>query len=70
MPSLSRGRTTIPLGDPASNRLVPDADPATLSAVLIREIDPPKEDEAIEWYLLTSLPVRSVSDEEQVLDNT
>jgi len=50
--------------------LVPDADPATLSAVLIREIDPPKEDEAIEWYLLTSLPVRSVSDEEQVLDNT
>ena len=40
----------------------------TLSAVHIREISPPQGEEAIEWYLLTSLPVWSVSDAEQVLE--
>ena len=51
-----------------ATRLVPDADPVTLSAVHIREISPPQGEEAIEWYLLTSLQVWSVSDAEQVLE--
>ena len=34
----------------------------------IREISPPQGEEAIEWYLLTSLPVWSVNDAEQVLE--
>jgi len=51
-----------------ATRVVPDADPVTLSAVHIREISPPQGEEAIEWYLLTSLPVWSVSDAEQVLE--
>jgi len=34
--------------------------PVTLHAVLVREIDPPAEDEPVEWLLLTTLPIDSV----------
>ncbi|MDE2833493.1 MAG: IS4 family transposase [Bacteroidota bacterium] len=44
------------------------ADPVTLSAVHIKEIDPPPGKQAIEWYLLTSLKVQSVSDAKQVIE--
>lgn len=33
---------------------------ATVNVVLVREVDPPQDDEPVEWLLLTSLPVDDV----------
>lgn len=34
--------------------------PVTVNAVLVREVNPPKSEEPVEWLLLTSLPVDNV----------
>jgi len=39
----------------------------TLSAVLVREVDPPKDDEPVEWLLLTSLPIDDLEQVRQVI---
>lgn len=41
--------------------------PVTVNVVLVREVDPPKDDEPVEWLLLTSLPVDSVEQVRQVI---
>lgn len=33
--------------------------PVTINVVAVREVKPPKDEEAVEWLLLTSLPVKS-----------
>jgi Transposase DNA-binding/Transposase Tn5 dimerisation domain len=39
----------------------------TINAVLVREIDPPKDDEPVEWLLLTSLPVDDLQQVRRVI---
>jgi AcrR family transcriptional regulator len=39
----------------------------TVNAVLVREVDPPENDEPVEWLLLTSLPVEAVEQVRQVI---
>lgn len=39
-----------------------------LNAVLVREVDPPEGETAVEWLLLTSLPVRSAEQVRQVVE--
>jgi hypothetical protein len=39
----------------------------TVNVVLVREVNPPKDDEPVEWLLLTSLPVDEVEQVRQVL---
>ena len=39
----------------------------TVNMVLVRELDPPKDDEPVEWLLLTSLPVDGVEQVRQVI---
>jgi len=39
----------------------------TVNAVLVRELDPPANDEPVEWLLLTSLPVGEVEQVRQVI---
>jgi hypothetical protein len=39
----------------------------TVNVVLVREMDPPKNDEPVEWLLLTSLPVNEIDDVRQVI---
>lgn len=34
--------------------------PVTVNAVLVREIDPPANDEPVEWLLLTTLPIETI----------
>ena len=57
------GPVTLP-----ATRLAPDADPVTLYGVHVKETAPPEGEKAIEWYLLTSLEVKTVTAAEQVLD--
>ena len=39
----------------------------TVNVVLVREVNPPEDDEAVEWLLLTSLPVDDVEHVRQVI---
>ncbi len=39
----------------------------TVNVVLVREVDPPDNDEAVEWLLLTSLPVEEMEHVRQVI---
>lgn len=39
----------------------------TVNAVLVREVDPPKDDEPVEWLLLTSSPVDDAEQVRQVI---
>jgi Transposase DNA-binding/Transposase Tn5 dimerisation domain len=39
----------------------------TVNVVLVREVDPPKDDEPVEWLLLTSLPVDDVEQVRRVV---
>ncbi len=48
--------------------LPPGLKPITLSAVLLREMSPPKGEKAIEWLLLTSLPVPDFSAALTIID--
>ena len=48
--------------------LVPGADPVTLSAVHVKETAPPPGEEAAEWYLLTSLKVKTAEEAEQIME--
>jgi hypothetical protein len=41
--------------------------PVTVNVVLVREVDPPQDDEPVEWLLLTSLPVDSVEQVQRVI---
>jgi len=41
--------------------------PVSLNVVLVREIDPPTDDVAVEWILLTSLPIDDVEQVRQVI---
>jgi len=41
--------------------------PVTVNAVLVSEVDPPEDDAAVEWLLLTSLPVDEVEQVRQVI---
>lgn len=41
--------------------------PVSVNVVLVREVDPPKGDEPVEWLLLTSLPVDSMEQVRQVI---
>jgi hypothetical protein len=41
--------------------------PVTLNAVLVREINPPKGEEPVEWILLTSLPIDDVEQVQRVV---
>jgi len=41
--------------------------PVTVNVVLVREVDPPQDEEPVEWLLLTSLPVDSVEQVRQVI---
>jgi hypothetical protein len=41
--------------------------PVTVNAVLVQEIDPPRDAEPVEWLLITSLPIKSREDIEQVI---
>jgi len=47
-----------------ANRQLPAV---TVNVVLVREEDPPKDDEPVEWLLLTSLPVEDVEQVGQVI---
>jgi hypothetical protein len=50
--------TTVTLQPPRRpDRRLP---PVTVNVVLVREIDPPADDEPVEWLLLTTLPVATV----------
>jgi Transposase Tn5 dimerisation domain/Transposase DNA-binding len=49
-------RVTLRAPERASGQL-PDV---TVSAVLVREVDPPADDVAVEWLLLTSLPIDTI----------
>jgi len=48
--------------------LPPDLKPITLSAVLVREMRPPPGEKAIEWLLLTTLPVSDFSAALPIID--
>jgi hypothetical protein len=39
----------------------------TVNVVLVREVDPPADDEPVEWLLLTSLPVEDIEQVRQVI---
>jgi hypothetical protein len=39
----------------------------TVNAVLVREVDPPEDDEPVEWLLLTCLPVDAIESVRQVI---
>ncbi len=39
----------------------------TVNVVLVREVDPPENDEPVEWLLLTSLPVDEIEHVRQVI---
>jgi len=41
--------------------------PVTVNAVLVGEVDPPEDDVAVEWLLLTSLPVGEIEHVRQVI---
>jgi hypothetical protein len=41
--------------------------PVTVNAVLVREVDPPQNDEPVEWLLLTSLPIENIEQVRQVI---
>ena len=41
--------------------------PVTVNAVLVSEVDPPEDDAAVEWLLLTSLPVDEIEHVRQVI---
>ena len=41
--------------------------PVTVNVVLVREIDPPEDDTAVEWILVTTLPVGDVEQVRQVI---
>jgi hypothetical protein len=41
--------------------------PLTINAVLVREINPPPEEEPIEWLLLTSLPIDTIEAVRQIV---
>lgn len=41
--------------------------PVTVNAVLVSEVDPPEDDAAVEWLLLTSLPVDEIENVRQVI---
>lgn len=39
----------------------------TVNVVLVREVDPPRDDEPVEWLLLTSLPIEGMEQVRQVI---
>ena len=41
--------------------------PVTVNAVLVSEVNPPPDDEPVEWLLLTSLPIGSVEQVRQII---
>lgn len=42
--------------------------PVTVNVVLVREPNPPADEESVEWMLLTSLPIKSVEEVRQVIE--
>jgi len=52
---------TVTLRPPVSGTHDPDLEPVTLTALELREIDPPRQ-EPVHWRLLTDLPTNSVAD--------
>ena len=59
----------VALNDP--RRSSTDRKPAgiTVNAVLVSEVDPPEGVQAVEWLLLTSLPIRSRKQIEAIIDH-
>ncbi len=56
---------TVTLRPPARpDRTLP---PVTANAVLVREVNPPQEEEPVEWVLLTSLPVDDAEQVRQII---
>jgi transposase-like protein/transposase Tn5 family protein/DDE family transposase len=41
--------------------------PVTVNVVLVREIDPPADDEPVEWLLLTTLPIETAEQVRQIV---
>src|SRR5207302_1718344 len=41
--------------------------PVTVNVVLVREIDPPTDDEPVEWLLLTTLPIETVEQVREIV---
>jgi Transposase DNA-binding/Transposase Tn5 dimerisation domain len=41
--------------------------PATVNVVLVREIDPPTDDEPVEWLLLTTLPIANAEQVREIV---
>ena len=54
--------TTVTIEPPQNRAKKEQLVPITLQAILVREIDPPPEVEAIEWLLLTTLEIASIQD--------
>jgi hypothetical protein len=42
-------------------------DPFTINVVLVREDNPPADEEPVEWLLLTNLPIETLSQVQQVI---
>lgn len=57
--------TTVTLQPPRRpDRVLP---PVTVNVVLVREINPPPDDEAVEWLLLTTLPIATVAQVQEIV---
>jgi len=54
--------TTVTIAPPQNRPKKEQLVPITLQAILVTEIDPPPEAEAIEWLLLTTLKIDSLQD--------
>lgn len=64
--TLALKTVTVPLMPPRS-RKSEKLPVVSLNALLIREVDPPDDEEPIEWMLLTTLPVATLEDGLQLL---
>jgi DDE family transposase len=62
---LSYGQVTI--AKPKTGRTTPDAEQATLNLVVAREVGDPGSGPPLLWRLLTTLPVETVEDAEEVI---
>lgn len=61
------GQTTRVSLAPPAHRRVESLSPVSMTVVLAREVDPPPNTTAIEWLLLTTLPVETLADAQTIV---
>jgi len=57
------------LNDPRRDASERNPDGVTVNAVLVSEVDPPEGVQAVQWLLLTSLPIRGKKQIESIIDH-